>query len=387
MPGGKESGEQRPSVFAYFAYFADLDEQAVPFLAALGRAVVGVAALEANLRMELARLLAIEHGSDDGRLMKELARIERLTGGQLLGELRKHGLPEDLEARIDEAVERCNQVVHRLFEQPDVIEALASGPGRHALIDRIDQLSLDCGSLAVELQTFALSRLEDATGRSSAELLDLVLAADPASLDGVERSKLEKAQAIGLGIGGRKALEPAASDHRITVDWMGERYETLADLLRPGLRAVCVGINPSPVSVEAGHYYQGRLGRRFWQRLHRAGAIAKVGGGIEDVDAFVAGIGFTDLVKRPTARATELTTAELAHGRDQLAEKLRRYRPPLLIFTFKKTAEVLFGRFHGDGFRADLQFSGSRIFVMPGPYAKAEVVEERLEELRELLIG
>ena len=28
-----------------------------------------------------------------------------------------------------------------------------------------------------------------------------------------------------------------------------------------------VGLNPSPVSVEAGHYHQGRLGRTFWRRL------------------------------------------------------------------------------------------------------------------------
>ena len=39
---------------------------------------------------------------------------------------------------------------------------------------------------------------------------------------------------------------------------MGERVATLEDLLRPRLRAVCVGINPSPVSVEAGHYYRTR---------------------------------------------------------------------------------------------------------------------------------
>jgi hypothetical protein len=32
---------------------------------------------------------------------------------------------------------------------------------------------------------------------------------------------------------------------------MGEQVETLEDLLRPGLRAVCVGINPAPTSVAA----------------------------------------------------------------------------------------------------------------------------------------
>jgi TDG/mug DNA glycosylase family protein len=48
---------------------------------------------------------------------------------------------------------------------------------------------------------------------------------------------------------------------------MGERIETLEDLLRLGLRAVCVGINPAPPSVKAGHYYQGRRGQAFWTRL------------------------------------------------------------------------------------------------------------------------
>lgn len=61
--------------------------------------------------------------------------------------------------------------------------------------------------------------------------------------------------------------------HRVTEQWMGEPVETLADLLQPGLFAVCVGINPSPVSVERGHYYQGRLGQRFYGRLRRVGLL------------------------------------------------------------------------------------------------------------------
>jgi G:T/U-mismatch repair DNA glycosylase len=59
-------------------------------------------------------------------------------------------------------------------------------------------------------------------------------------------------------------------NHRVTEKWMGEQVETLEDLLRPGLRAVCVGINPSLVSLERGHYYQGRLGLHFYNRLQRA---------------------------------------------------------------------------------------------------------------------
>jgi TDG/mug DNA glycosylase family protein len=52
--------------------------------------------------------------------------------------------------------------------------------------------------------------------------------------------------------------------HRVTEKWMGEQVETLEDLLRPGLHAVCIGINPAPASVSAGHYYQGKLGQMFY---------------------------------------------------------------------------------------------------------------------------
>jgi TDG/mug DNA glycosylase family protein len=149
---------------------------------------------------------------------------------------------------------------------------------------------------------------------------------------------------------------------RVTVGWLGEQVETLADLLRPGLRAVCIGINPSPVSVTAGHYYQGPIGRRFWQRLQRAGVIETAGTGREDDAAFLAGIGFTDIVKRPTARADAISAAEFEHGRELLAEKLRRHRPALLIFTFKKTATTLLGPFKGHGYHPELEFGDADIF-------------------------
>lgn len=38
---------------------------------------------------------------------------------------------------------------------------------------------------------------------------------------------------------GRKFDYGLQMSHRVTETWMGEQVETLADLLRPGLRAVC----------------------------------------------------------------------------------------------------------------------------------------------------
>src|SRR5438132_6240762 len=125
---------------------------------------------------------------------------------------------------------------------------------------------------------------------------------------------------------------------------MGERVETLEDLLRPGLRAVCIGINPSPKSVAVGHYYQGRLGRRFFTRLREAGVVPTCAGWDDDV-AFASGIGFTDIVKRPTANAKDVRREEFEFGERLLREKLERVRPERVVFTFKKTGERLFGKF------------------------------------------
>lgn len=108
---------------------------------------------------------------------------------------------------------------------------------------------------------------------------------------------------------------------------MGEKYLTLADLLKPGLRAVCVGIYPSPVSVEAGHYYQGAAGQRFFARLCKVGLLPASFAGFEDDAAFARGVGFTDIVKRPTRGEKDLRPGELAHGRSALMGKLTETRP------------------------------------------------------------
>jgi double-stranded uracil-DNA glycosylase len=175
------------------------------------------------------------------------------------------------------------------------------------------------------------------------------------------------------------------ASHRVVQDWMGRPEETLEDLLRPGLRAVCVGINPSRVSVEAGHYYQGRLGRLFLRRLREVRLLREDAPGYEDDVLFAAGVGFTDLVKRATSRAQELHRNEFVHGRALLLTKLNEADVPLVIFTYKRTAEVLFGGFRGVGLLPGQDLLPGKAFVMPGPYAPRDQVEETLAALRGLL--
>jgi TDG/mug DNA glycosylase family protein len=170
-------------------------------------------------------------------------------------------------------------------------------------------------------------------------------------------------------------------DHRVVEDWMGKPVETLEDLLKPGLFAVCVGINPAPTSVRAGHYYQGRLGQKLFARLHQAGVVPPGRGGWQDDEALAAGVGFTDIVKRPTAKASQIRPVEFVHGQGLLEAKLERYRPRLVIFTFKETAKRLFGNFAGNGFVSGLKLAHSDVFVMPGPYEGTGTVRKTLGDL------
>ena len=82
-------------------------------------------------------------------------------------------------------------------------------------------------------------------------------------------------------------IRPGPGSHRTTLEIDGRPTETLADLPPLRDRLLFVGLNPSPVSVKAGHYHQGRLGRTFWRRLMLAG-ILPPGTPVEDADDALA---------------------------------------------------------------------------------------------------
>jgi TDG/mug DNA glycosylase family protein len=120
--------------------------------------------------------------------------------------------------------------------------------------------------------------------------------------------------------------------------------KSLPDIIPKSNGILLVGINPSTVSVRAGHYYQGRLGKRLWGRLARLCLLRNADFGAED-DAFArAGNGLTDIVKRPTPAAKDLNELELAQGAIALREKIRSWKPGLILFSFREPAFRLVGK-------------------------------------------
>ena len=101
---------------------------------------------------------------------------------------------------------------------------------------------------------------------------------------------------------------------------------TVPDLIRPGLRVLFVGINPGLYTAAIGHHF-GRPGNRFWPALHAGGFTPSVFSPFESTRLLELDLGITNLVKRATAMAHEVTTVELLAGAARLRRKIKRYRP------------------------------------------------------------
>jgi TDG/mug DNA glycosylase family protein len=179
---------------------------------------------------------------------------------------------------------------------------------------------------------------------------------------------------------------PGPGPHRATILVRGETTETLADL--PPLRdhLLFVGLNPSPVSVVAGHYHQGRLGRTFWRRLMLA-RILPAATPIETADdaLLAAGHGITDLLKAPTTRDVA-SDPELTAGVGPLWQKIALWRPAAVVFVYKRAAAICAGRQLAEpwGQVAGMALAGRPCFLMPGPYAPVEEVDRGLNFLTNL---
>jgi double-stranded uracil-DNA glycosylase len=106
----------------------------------------------------------------------------------------------------------------------------------------------------------------------------------------------------------------------------------IPDLLQPDLKLVFCGYNPSLVSGQTGHNYA-HPGNRFWRALAAAGITSRVYLPSEDALLIQQGIGFTNLVARPTRRADELTREEIRAGADALIAKLEQCRPGAVAYT------------------------------------------------------
>jgi TDG/mug DNA glycosylase family protein len=153
----------------------------------------------------------------------------------------------------------------------------------------------------------------------------------------------------------------------------------LPDLFPDLLDVVFVSINPSTYSVEQGHYFA-RRSNKFWPCISRStltltmrtdlGAVQL--GPEHDVLLPRYGIGFTDLVKRATPRASDVTPAEFAAGVNVLLEKIHRLRPRVACFQGMTAYQYVHRALGGAARSAALglqpaSLGKAAVFVVPNP--------------------
>lgn len=110
---------------------------------------------------------------------------------------------------------------------------------------------------------------------------------------------------------------------------------TVPDLVGPGLKLLFVGINPG-LWTAATQTHFAHPGNRFYPALLLGGVITREidrGSGMTDVDRahlLGRGIGITNVVHRATAKAAELSNAELREGGEQLDRFVAEHRPTVV---------------------------------------------------------
>ena len=149
--------------------------------------------------------------------------------------------------------------------------------------------------------------------------------------------------------------------------------ETLPDYLGHGLDIVLIGLNPSAYSVRVGHYF-GNPRNRFWPAVSASGLAGRPVGPDDDAALLADGIGFTDVVKRPTPQASGLRVADYRRDAPLAREKLLRYAPSIACFNglvayraylryaedVRDSGAIALGR-------QPRTIGASRVFVAPSP--------------------
>ena len=141
---------------------------------------------------------------------------------------------------------------------------------------------------------------------------------------------------------------------------------TIPDLVGDGLRVLFCGINPSLYSAATGYHFA-RPGNRFWPALHRSGFTPRLLHPSEQSGLPALGLGITNVVARATARADQLSPAELIEGGTILTDMARRWRPRFLAVLGVTAYRTAYGRRGAVIGRQDHEIGGVPVWVLPNP--------------------
>jgi len=149
-------------------------------------------------------------------------------------------------------------------------------------------------------------------------------------------------------------------------DLAAARDRTIPDIIAPGLRVLFAGINPGLYSAATGYHFA-RPGNRFWPALHQSGFTPRQLRPSEQDRLLGLGLGITNVAPRATARAAELSSAELRAGAAVLAGKAAEFAPRWLAVVGVTAYRTAFGRPDAMVGPQPDRVAATRLWVLPNP--------------------
>jgi TDG/mug DNA glycosylase family protein len=149
-------------------------------------------------------------------------------------------------------------------------------------------------------------------------------------------------------------------------DLLAASNKTISDVIAPNLKILLCGINPGLWSGATGHHFA-KPGNRFWKVLHAAGFTERQLAPREEQELLKSGIGITNVVRRTTARADELSPEEYIEGGKKLRERVLHFKPKYLAVLGIGAYRTAFDRPKAALGLQPEQIGETRIWVLPNP--------------------
>jgi len=183
------------------------------------------------------------------------------------------------------------------------------------------------------------------------------------------------------------------TNFKTTVKVNGELHETLKDILpseKQKLKILFIAKTPALKSVQAGHYFQGRQGQMFWNKLKENGLLTVRPNTYEDENLLENDYGITDIVKVPRNYGNEPTEEEYKQGLNRILQTIQIYNPKVIVFVYTKVLDNILSLGFGKYFNTEYGFNStaeplfkSKVFVfpMPGTPCTRQQAIKAMEEL------
>ena len=140
--------------------------------------------------------------------------------------------------------------------------------------------------------------------------------------------------------------------------------KSIPDVIAPGLDVLFCGINPGLYSAATRCHFA-RPGNRFWPALYAAGLTSRRLQPWERHELLAHRIGVTNLVRRATVAADELSREELRAGARRLARKVARWRPRAVAIVGVGAYRTAFNQPRAIVGRQPERLHGAIVWVLP----------------------